>query len=33
MLRWRTRYAPLLVSLALIVAAFANARGGFNWGW
>jgi hypothetical protein len=35
MLRWRTRYTPMLVSIALIVVAFANAKagGGFNWGW
>lgn len=34
MLRWKSRYLPFLVSLALIVAALANAAGGFfnlNW--
>jgi hypothetical protein len=34
MLRWSTRYTPMLVSIALIVVALANAKGGgFNWGW
>lgn len=34
MLRWKTRYLPLLVSLALIAGALANAGGRFfNWDW
>jgi hypothetical protein len=34
MLRWKSRYLPLLVSLALIAAAAANAVGGFfNFNW
>ena len=35
MLRWKTRYLPLLVSLALIAASLANAGAFrfFNWDW
>ena len=34
MLRWKNRYLPFLVSVALIVAAAANAAGGFfNISW
>jgi hypothetical protein len=35
MLRWKTRYTPLLVSIALIVVALANAKGGtvINFEW
>lgn len=35
MLRWKSRYTPLLVSLALIGAALLNAKSGTTiyWGW
>ena len=34
MLRWKSRYTPMLISLALVAAAALNAVGGFfNWGW
>lgn len=34
MLRWKNRYLPFLVSVALIAAAAANAAGGFfNFSW
>jgi hypothetical protein len=36
MLRWNSRFTPLLISLALIAAAVLNARAGariINFGW
>lgn len=35
MLRWKIRSMPLLVAVALVVLALANAKGGssLNWGW
>jgi hypothetical protein len=38
MLRWKSRFIPMLVTVTLVVAALANAKGGWgfsgiNLGW